>query len=91
LGEILFAIGMLYGEFGAIRLFFFDLQVCSIGGECEWFFANWAVPLWGAIFLLYLLVSPIVGIFFGWPAYIAGAVLLGLASAGKKSTNPQPS
>jgi hypothetical protein len=83
IGYLVAGAGFLYGEFAAIRLFF-DLELCSVGGDCRWLFWNWAWYVWVPVFLCYLALTPAISVFFGWPAYAIGAALQWVASWGEK-------
>ncbi len=79
LGNVILGIGLIYGEVGAIRLFF-GLQTCYSNGltdlpTCQWLFAGWSSIVWLPIFVAYLVVTPLVGIYYAFPFYIPGVIL----------------
>ena len=75
LGSVLIVVGFVYGAYWAVAAFF-GTELCAGVGNCRWVFDGWPWYQWGAIFLVYLTVTPLVSALYAAPPYLVAALLL---------------
>jgi hypothetical protein len=94
IAQAVFAVSFIYGEYGAIRLFF-DVQTCytvipKVSAECYWLLESWSLPAKVIAFSFYLPFSTLVTVYFAFPGYIFAALLEWIAQKGEAGSAPTP-